>query len=70
MTDKPEVFQVNVPLKPPTANRQAEFCFGFYTLVDDVLIMTDPKGKPATDESGKTYTAKLDGEAPAQSQPD
>jgi hypothetical protein len=22
-------------------------------LVDDVLIMTDPKGKPATDESGQ-----------------
>ena len=34
--------------------------YGFYTVTDGVVTMTDHAGKPATDETGKTYTQKLE----------
>ena len=60
MTDtKPEVHSLFVPLKPRTRNRPAQLVLGYYTVVDDLLTMTDAEGNPATDETGKVYTAKL-----------
>jgi len=59
-----EVHQINVVLTSPTAHRQQTWCYGFYIIEGDVLTMTDEKGKPATDPSGKTYSQKLDGESP------
>ena len=60
MTDKPEVHQISVQIHPPSQRIPAgQVVHGYYTVVDDVVTMTCPKGEPATDESGKTYTHKL-----------
>jgi hypothetical protein len=64
MTDTPEVHQVWIHVKLPTSTRPAQLAYGFYTLKDDVVTMTDRKGVPATDQQGRTYTSKLDGETP------
>jgi hypothetical protein len=65
MSDKPEVHQVFVEVKPPKGDDPGQVCLGYYTLVDDLITMTDGKGIAAQDDSGKTYTAKLDGEYPS-----
>ena len=56
---KKEVFQVNVPLTPPRGTRKATWCYGFYTVEDNVLTMTDQEGNPAVDGDGNGYTAEL-----------
>jgi hypothetical protein len=61
MTDKPEVHQISVEIHPPSPRLPAgQIARGYYTVVDDLLTMTDPKGEPATDETGKIYTHKLE----------
>jgi hypothetical protein len=64
MTDTPpEVHQVWIHIKPVSRGLPTgQIAYGFYTLVDGVVTMTDAKGNPAHDDAGKTYTAKLDGE--------
>jgi hypothetical protein len=58
---KSEVHQISVEIHPPSQRLPAgQIARGFYTVVVNLLTMTDPKGEPATDESGKTYTHKLE----------
>jgi hypothetical protein len=65
MTDTPEVHQVYIHIKPVSlALPTGQVAYGFYTLVDGVVTMTNQKGEPALDDSGKIYSAKLDGEDP------
>jgi hypothetical protein len=59
MTDKPEIFQVFVEVKPPKGNDPGQVSRGYYLIKDGLLTMTDAKGNPAQDDSGKIYTAKL-----------
>jgi len=55
-----EVHQVVVDIELPSRRFPAgKTALGYYTVVDGVVTMTCPKGEPATDESGKTYSAKL-----------
>jgi hypothetical protein len=61
MADTPEVHKVWIHIKPVSrALPTGQVAYGFYTLVDGVVTMTDAKGKPATDEAGKVYTHKLE----------
>jgi len=64
MPDIPTVEQVIVPLTPPSKGREATWTYGYYTVKDDVVTMTDKDGKPVIDQHGKTYSQKLDGETP------
>ena len=59
MTNTPEVKQVYIDIRPPRGNDPGQVSFGFYTLVDGVVTMTDQKGEPVHDDAGKVYTAKL-----------
>jgi hypothetical protein len=60
MTDTPEVHQVYIHIKPVSlALPTGQVAYGFYTLVDGVVTMTNQKGDPAHDDAGKVYTAKL-----------
>ena len=60
MTDKPEVHQVYVEVKPVSrALPTGQVAYGFYTVVDALLTMTNQKGVAVQDDNGKTYTAKL-----------
>jgi hypothetical protein len=61
MTDTPEVHQVYIHIKPVSrALPTGRVAYGFYTLVDGVVTMTNQKGEPAHDDTGKTYTHKLE----------
>ena len=61
MTDTPEVHQVYIHIKPVSPALPAgQVAYGFYTLVDGVVTMTDAKGNPVHDDAGKTYTQKLE----------
>jgi hypothetical protein len=58
---KPEVHQVIVDIELPSRRYPAGMtALGYYTVVDGVVTMTCPKGEPATDETGKIYTHKLE----------
>jgi hypothetical protein len=54
-----EVQQVIVQIKPPRGNFPGMVVYGYYTLIDGVVTMTDAKGEPAEDGIGKRYTHKL-----------
>jgi hypothetical protein len=56
---KPEVFQVSVETRPPRGNDPGQVVLGYYIIADRVITMTDAKGAPAPDDTGKSYTAKL-----------
>ena len=59
MTDTPEVHHVYVHIKPVSrALPTGQVAYGFYTLVDGVVTMTDEKGEAALDDDGKIYTAQ------------
>jgi hypothetical protein len=55
----PEIHQVFIDIKLPKGNDPGQVAYGYYTLVDGVVTMTNQKGEPAQDDTGKTYTAKL-----------
>ena len=60
MTNTPEVHQVYISIRPVSrAEPTGLNAYGFYVIADGVVTMTDAKGNPATDDTGKTYTAKL-----------
>jgi hypothetical protein len=60
MTDTPEVHQVYIHIKPVSpALPTGQVAYGFYTVVDGLVTMTNQKGEPAHDDAGKIYTAKL-----------
>jgi hypothetical protein len=57
-----EVHQIIVQIKPPNSrkNFHGQVTFGYYTLVDDVVTLTDRDGKPAGVETGKKWRHKLE----------
>jgi hypothetical protein len=55
-----EVFEVWIPYEGPSKRYPSgRSAVGHYTIAGDILTLTDPKGKVAEDQEGKTYTAKL-----------
>ena len=48
-----------IDIKLPSGNDPGQLSLGYYTVVDGVVTMTDAKGNPAHDDSGKVYTQKL-----------
>jgi len=60
MTDNPKVEQINVVLGYGTS----DWAYGFYTVENDTVTVTDQDGKPLSDPLGKPYSQKLDGESP------
>jgi hypothetical protein len=59
MSDKPEVFQVRVEIRPPKGDDPGQVSHGYYIIIDRQLTLTDPKGNVAQDDAGKSYTHKL-----------
>ena len=54
-----EVRQVIVTIRPPKGNFRGQVCYGWYTLQDGVVTLTDREGNPAGDETGRRFTHKL-----------
>jgi hypothetical protein len=54
-----EVKQVIVTIKQPKPGFPGQVAYGHYTVVDDLLTMTDQQGGPAESIEGKRYTRKL-----------
>ena len=54
-----EVRQVIVTIKPPKGNYPGQVTYGWYTLQDGVVTLTDRKGNPAGEETGRKFTHKL-----------
>jgi hypothetical protein len=54
-----EVVKVTVQIKPPKGEFPGQVVYGYYTLQDGVVTLTDPAGKPAGDETGRKYSHKL-----------
>jgi hypothetical protein len=54
-----EVKKVTVELKRPSKRfPTGQVTYGYYTYADGVLTMTDPKGVPAEDGTGRRYIAR------------
>jgi len=54
-----EVRQVIVTIKPPKGNYPGQVTYGWYTLQDGVVTLTDRDGNPAGEETGRKFTHKL-----------
>ena len=54
-----EVRQVIVTIKPPKGNFLGQVAYGWYTLQDGVVTLTDRQGNPAGEETGRKFTHKL-----------
>jgi hypothetical protein len=54
-----KVHKVIVQIKKPKGIFPGQVVYGYYTLEDRVVTLTDPDGKPAGDETGKKYSRKL-----------
>ena len=54
-----EVREVIVTIKPPKGNFLGQVAYGWYTLQDGVVTLTDRKGNPAGEETGRKFTHKL-----------
>jgi len=54
-----EVRQVIVTIKPPKGNFPGQVAYGWYTLQDGVVTLTDREGNPAGEETGRKLTHKL-----------
>jgi hypothetical protein len=52
----PEVQEVIVTVRHPRENDPGEVAFGYFTVVGDILTMTDQRGKPLDD---KEVTCRL-----------
>jgi hypothetical protein len=55
----PDVKQVIVQIKAPKGNFHGQVAYGYYTLEDGVVTMTDQKGVAAVDVNQKKYSHKL-----------
>jgi hypothetical protein len=56
----PEVNAITVIVSMPSRKEPlGRLTYGFYTLVDGVVTLTDKEGKSAGDETGKKYSRKL-----------
>jgi hypothetical protein len=54
-----EVRQVIVTIKPPKGNFPGQVAYGWYTLQDGVVTLTDREGNLAGEETGRKFTHKL-----------
>jgi hypothetical protein len=54
-----EVRQVTVTIKPPKGSYPGQVTYGWYTLQDDVVTLTDREGNPAGEETGRKFTHRL-----------
>ena len=54
-----EVRQVIVTIKPPKGNFLGQVAYGWYTLQDGVVTLTDREGNPAGEETGRKFTPSL-----------
>src|SRR5262249_36908115 len=54
-----EVHQVIVTIKPPKGSFPGQVAYGWYTLRDCVVTLTDREGNSAGDETGRKFTHKL-----------
>jgi hypothetical protein len=50
-----EVHKVTIEIKKPKGNFPGQVAFGYFTYVDGVVTLTDPKGVPADDGNGRRY---------------
>jgi hypothetical protein len=58
--NKPTVHAVTAIVSMPSKREPlGRLTYGFYTLVDGVLTMTDKDGGPAEDATGRRYTHRL-----------
>jgi hypothetical protein len=58
--NKPTVHAVTAIVSMPSKREPlGRLTYGFYTLVDRVLTMTDKDGRPAEDATGKRYVHRL-----------
>jgi hypothetical protein len=55
----PEVHRVTVTVRRPKDSDPGQVTFGYYTLVDGILTMTDASGMPMRRTSGEYYRAKI-----------
>ena len=61
MTDTPEVHQVIVAIRPVSRAEPTGYnSRGYFIVSDGVVTMTDLKGIPAADDTGKVYSHKLE----------
>jgi hypothetical protein len=51
-----EVREVIVIIKPPKGTYRGQVTYGWYTLQDGVVTLTDPKGNLAGEETGRKFT--------------
>jgi hypothetical protein len=62
-----EVQKVTVQIAAPGRRYPAgAVAFGYYTLANGVVTLTDPNGKPAGLETGKKFSRKLEGNEDAR----
>jgi hypothetical protein len=54
-----EVQQVIVQIKKPRGDFPGQVVYGYYTLDNGFVRLTDRNGKPAGDETGRRYSRKL-----------
>jgi len=54
-----EVREVTVTIKPPKGTYRGQVTYGWYTLQDGVVTLTDRKGNPAGEETGRKFIHKL-----------
>lgn len=55
-----EVHSVTVHIKLPTRESPGQVCHGCYTIIDNVVTLTDRIGHPVRDGSGKLYSRKVE----------
>ena len=54
-----EVREVIVTIKPPKGTFPGQVTYGWYTVQDGVVALTDREGNPAGEETGRKFTHKL-----------
>jgi hypothetical protein len=54
-----EVHEVIVTIKPVKGTYPGQVAYGWYTLQDGVVTLTDREGNPAGEETGRKFTHKL-----------
>ena len=54
-----EVRQVSVTIKPPKGSFPGQVTYGWYTVHDGVVTLTDREGNPAGEETGRKFTHML-----------
>jgi hypothetical protein len=54
-----EVREVTVTIKPRKGTYPGQVTYGWYTLQDGVVTLTDREGNPAGEETGRKFTHKL-----------